>query len=72
MADWVDELVEAHVAARMAPGGEVHWLTRYDPTDGEPYGELCWCTATDGQNHDADGEITGLSRLLVQWQGGVG
>lgn len=20
-----------------------HWLTRFDPDDGEPYGVVCWC-----------------------------
>ena len=28
-----------------------HWLTRFDPDDGEPYGTLCWCTI--GEDHDS-------------------
>lgn len=53
MSDWIDEFVAEHTAARMAPGGTVHWLTRYDEDD-EPYGELCWCTETDGEDHEED------------------
>ena len=31
-----------------------HWLIRYDPDDGEPYGEICDCEI--GDDHDATGE----------------
>jgi hypothetical protein len=34
----------------------MHWLTRYDPDDGEPYGTLCDCEIDE--NHDGDGELT--------------
>jgi hypothetical protein len=27
-----------------------HWLTRYDPDDGEPYGTVCRCSI--GRDHD--------------------
>jgi len=30
-----------------------HWLTRYDPVDGEPYGDVCDCDL--GFDHDGDG-----------------
>lgn len=40
-----------------APTRERHWLTRYDPDDGEPYGELCPCEI--GANHDGLGNLTG-------------
>ena len=30
-----------------------HWLTRYDPDDGEPYGTGCDCVL--GADHDGDG-----------------
>ena len=30
------------------------WLIRYDPDDGEPYGEVCDCEI--GDDHDATGE----------------
>ncbi len=32
-----------------------HWLTRYDPDDGEPYGEICRCAI--GDDHDAAGGV---------------
>lgn len=32
-----------------------HWLTRYDPDDGEPYGEICHCGI--GDDHDAAGGV---------------
>lgn len=32
-----------------------HWLTRWDPGDGEPYGTLCYC-AIDA-DHDGDGNV---------------
>lgn len=35
-----------------------HWLTRYDPDDGEPYGELCECEI--GEDHDGAGEPNGM------------
>lgn len=28
-----------------------HWVTRFDPDDGEPFGELCTCEI----DHDHDG-----------------
>lgn len=31
-----------------------HWLTRWDPDDGEPYGEVCHCDI--GQDHDGNGD----------------
>jgi hypothetical protein len=36
----------------------MHWLTRYDPDDGEPYGELCYCEV--GDDHDAAGNSMGI------------
>lgn len=33
-----------------------HWLTKYDPQDGEPYGEVCICEI--GDDHDGTGELT--------------
>jgi hypothetical protein len=33
----------------------VHWCTRFDPEDGQPYGELCDCHI--GQDHDGKGNI---------------
>lgn len=33
-----------------------HWLTRYDPDDGEPYGVACSCSI--GDDHDAAGNLT--------------
>lgn len=35
-----------------------HWLTRYDPDDGEPYGEVCACEI--GEDHDGTGEPNGF------------
>lgn len=37
-------------------GPVTHWLTRYDPDDGEPYGTLCDCDL--GADHDGDGNPT--------------
>jgi len=34
-----------------------HWLTRYDPDDGEPYGDICDCEV--GADHDGEGELNG-------------
>ena len=31
-----------------------HWLTRYDPDDGEPYGIVCECEI--GRDHNGQGE----------------
>lgn len=31
-----------------------HWLIRYDPDDGEPYGEVCDCEI--GEDHAETGE----------------
>lgn len=33
----------------------MHWLTRFDPTDGEPYGTICDCEID--ADHLADGSI---------------
>lgn len=33
----------------------VHWLTRWDPDDGEPYGTLCHCEI--GEDHDGSGNV---------------
>lgn len=33
----------------------MHWLTRYDPDNGEAYGEICDCEI--GQDHDGDGNV---------------
>jgi len=44
-------------AGRARLPGVTHWLTRYDPDDGEPYGTLCYCDI--GSDHDGDGNITG-------------
>jgi hypothetical protein len=35
--------------------GWVHWLTRYDPDDGEPYGTVCSCDI--GADHDGSGRL---------------
>lgn len=34
-----------------APG--LHWCTRFDPDDGQPYGEICDCHI--GADHDGKG-----------------
>lgn len=35
---------------------EKHWLIRYDPVDGEPYGEVCTCPIQDDHTGEpADG-----------------
>ncbi len=35
--------------------GLLHWLTRYDADDGEPYGTVCDCDI--GADHDANGDL---------------
>jgi hypothetical protein len=35
-----------------------HWLTTYDPEDGEPIGSLCWCDID--HDHDGKGEYMNL------------
>ena len=35
-----------------------HWLTRYDPDDGEPYGTVCECPV--GKDHDGAGNGMGF------------
>lgn len=35
---------------------KTHWLTLYDPFDGEPYGQVCYCEI--GEDHDGDGDPT--------------
>lgn len=41
-------------AARWTPAAQAeanrHWVTRYDPDDGEPYGSVCDCEI--GEDHD--------------------
>lgn len=34
----------------------MHWLTRFDPDDGEPYGTVCDCEI--GADHYGDGLLT--------------
>lgn len=34
-----------------------HWVTRYDPDDGEPFGELCDCPI--GRDHNGLGNLIG-------------
>lgn len=50
MSNEIDDLVDAITEIRRSPGGQRHWSTEFDE-DGEPYGELCWCTETDGEDH---------------------
>jgi hypothetical protein len=33
----------------------VHWCTKFDPDDGQPYGELCDCPI--GHDHDGKGNL---------------
>lgn len=33
-----------------------HWLTRFDPDDGEPYGTVCDCDID--ADHDGAGNLT--------------
>lgn len=33
-----------------------HWLTLYDPLDGEPYGKVCTCAR--GADHDGTGALS--------------
>lgn len=35
----------------------MHWLTRFDPDDGEPYGTGCDCDLD--ADHDGTGNLTG-------------
>lgn len=37
-----------------APAETGHWLTKYDPDDGEPYGAGCDCSI--GKDHDGNGD----------------
>ncbi|MGH9290825.1 MAG: hypothetical protein ACRD0V_21435 [Acidimicrobiales bacterium] len=32
-----------------------HWLTLFDPDDGQPYGQVCHCEL--GADHDGNGEL---------------
>lgn len=34
---------------------KAHWLTTYDPNNGEPIGSVCSCEI--GANHDGDGNL---------------
>lgn len=36
----------------------MHWLIRYDPVNGDPYGELCNCPLDDDHTADATPEET--------------
>lgn len=36
-----------------------HWMTRYDPDDGEPYGELCDCAIDEDHDAAEDDDETG-------------
>ena len=38
-----------------------HWLTTYDPDDGEPTGTPCHCGI--GDDHDGKGNLIGLAAL---------
>lgn len=40
-----------------APVGMRHWVTRFDPDDGTPYGELCDCEIN--ADHDGLGNLIG-------------
>lgn len=40
-----------------APTMMRHWVTRYDPDDGEPFGELCACEI--GHDHNGLGNMIG-------------
>lgn len=31
-----------------------HWLTMYDPEDGEPYGELCTCDIDEDHEFESE------------------
>lgn len=39
-----------------AAPAERHWLTRFDPDGGEPYGQLCDCEI--GRHHDGNGDLS--------------
>ena len=43
-----------------------HWLTTYDPADGEPIGSICDCDISD--DHDGAGNPVGLAALTAQEQ----
>lgn len=47
----IDDFLSKVDEARTAPGGTVHWKTLYDEDD-EPYGQLCYCTETGGEDHE--------------------
>jgi hypothetical protein len=34
----------------------MHWLTTFDPSDGEPVGQTCECEI--GEDHDGNGDPT--------------
>lgn len=40
-----------------APTRMRHWVTRYDPDDGTPFGELCDCPLDE--DHDGLGNLIG-------------
>ncbi len=40
-----------------------HWLTKYDPDDGEPYGITCRCAI--GADHNGAGNIADDDNPLV-------
>jgi hypothetical protein len=39
----------------MDAGMSAHWLTLYDPADGQPYGQVCDCEI--GVDHDGAGNF---------------
>lgn len=49
-----DDISVSSDAARWTPAAQAeanrHWVTRYDPDDGEPYGSVCDCEI--GEDHD--------------------
>lgn len=43
-----------------------HWLTRFDPDDGSPYGQVCLCEI--GEDHDGAGQPNGLEEEFLEWE----
>jgi len=48
------EVQDAMAEVRQILEPEPHWLTRYDPRDGDAYGEVCHCPR--GLDHNAPAE----------------
>ena len=46
---YIDAMAAEHVQEY-----EPHWLTQWDPDDGEPYGTVCDCDID--QDHDGNGD----------------